>query len=173
MLVSPFVLPTENFCHKVLIISFRTHLLLPRSLELFVRFVLVCDRANATGLAACHVIIYQDLQRPSANIDMDSKNPFLKPFKGLKRRLTRGSRKREGKFGSESGREGRETDTEGSDTSRRNSQQHPRVEGVVESGPSREANSEGKAVQADPPTSAPSISHDEDPNGMWITFFQL
>ena len=99
---------------------------------------------------------------------MDSQNVFLKPFKKLKHRLTRGSRKRDGGSGSENNREGRETDVEGSEASRRNSNLHPEVEDAVESGPSREGNDDGdgkEVEQADPPTSTPSISCDKEPDG--------
>jgi hypothetical protein len=99
---------------------------------------------------------------------MGIRDSVSKPFKKLKHRLARGSRKRDGGSGSESNREGRETDVEGSEASRRNSNLHPEVEGAVESGPSREGNGgDGKRVgQVDPPTSTPSISHDKEPDRM-------
>jgi len=103
------------------------------------------------------------LRRPST--DMDSRNAFLKPFKKLKHRLTRGSRKRDGGSGSESNREGRDTGLDGNETSRSNSNLHPEVEDAVEIGPGREGNDGGgrKVEQADPPTSTSSISYDREP----------
>jgi len=123
-------------------------------------------KSKVTSLAACHVTIYDDRRRPNTN--MDSRNIFLKPFKKLKHRFKRGSRKRDGGSGSENIREERETDVEGSEASRRNSNLHPEVEGAVESGPSREGNDgDGRKVeQVDPPTSTPSISCDREPESM-------
>jgi hypothetical protein len=91
---------------------------------------------------------------------MDSRNPFLKGFKKLKRKLAGGSRKRDG-------RDGGEADIEGSEASRRNSQLHPEVEGV-ESGPNRERNDvDGGGVgQVGPPTSTSSIPHSGELDGM-------
>jgi len=79
----------------------------------------------------------------------------------------KGSRKRDGRSGSESNREGRETDVEGSEASRRNPHPHSEVdEGAVASGPSREGNDGdmGRVDQADPPTSTPSIPCDREPD---------
>ena len=69
---------------------------------------------------------------------MDLRKTLLKPFKKLKHRLRGGSRKGDGRSGSESGREGTETDIEGSDASQRGSHLHSEVEDVVESGPNQE-----------------------------------
>jgi len=105
------------------------------------------------------------LRRPSTN--MESRNVFLKPFKKLKHRLTRGSRKRDGGSGSGNNQEGGETDVEGSEASRRNSNLHPEVGDAIERGPSRGDNDgDGRKVeQADPPAITPSISCDKGPDG--------
>jgi hypothetical protein len=95
---------------------------------------------------------------------MDFRDSILKPFKKLKRRFAKGSRKRgEGP--------GREHDTEGSEPGQ-SSHQHPETEDVVESGPSQAENDgEGEnVVQVDPPTSTPSIDN-EKPNSERTKFF--
>jgi len=135
---------------------------------LFGRFTLVDDRMKVTSPATCHVLNHP--RRPRTG--MDPRN-FLKPFKKMKHRLARGSRKRDGRSGSE---HNRETDVEGSEASGRNSNLHSEVdEGAVESGPSLEGNDGGgrRVDQADLPTSMPSISCDREPDSMRTTFFQL
>jgi len=106
------------------------------------------------------------LRRPSTNMDP---RDLLKPFKKLKHRLVKGSRKRDGGSGSENNPEGRGTGVEGSETSGRNPTPRSEVnEGAVGSGPTREGNDgDGRRVdQTDPPTSTPSISRDREPNSM-------
>jgi hypothetical protein len=102
---------------------------------------------------------------------MESRNPFSKGFKKLKRKLAGGGRKRDGRSGSETDQGGRETDVE-SDASQRNSRLQPRVKDV-ESGPSREGNDVDREEvgRIDPPASTPSIPHRGEPNSMWIALF--
>jgi len=104
---------------------------------------------------------------------MDFRKSFSKSFKKLKGKLPGGSRKRDGRSGSEDSRKGREVDdVEGGEASQRNSYLSSEVSvvGAVESGPSREGiNMDGKKptlVDANPPTSAPLISHIGEPDGM-------
>ena len=89
---------------------------------------------------------------------MDSRNPFSKGFKKLKRKLAGGSRKQDGRSGSENVQDGREADVEGGEASQRNSRLHLEVEAVVESGLSREGNDvDGEEVgRVDPPVSTNS-----------------
>jgi hypothetical protein len=98
---------------------------------------------------------------------MDSKNPFSKGFKKLKRKLAGGDRKRDGRSGNETDQEGREANTESLQASQRNSRLQPEVEDV-ESGPSREGNDVGEEEvgRIDPPPSTPSIPHSGEPNSM-------
>jgi hypothetical protein len=98
---------------------------------------------------------------------MDSRNPFSKGLKKLKHKLAGGSRKRDGRPGSENDRGGREADVEGGEAIQRNSGLYPEV-GDVGSGPSREGDDvDGDGVgQAGPPTSTPSIPHSGEPNSM-------
>ena len=106
------------------------------------------------------------LRRPCTDMDPQS---LLKPFKKLKHRLARGSRKRDGGSGSESNRGERETNVEGSQASGRTSHLHSEVDGgAVGSGPSLEGNGgDGRRVdQAHPPTSTPSVPHDREPDSM-------
>ena len=93
---------------------------------------------------------------------MDFRGSISKPFKKLKQRLTKGSRKRKEKSGREDSREGGEHDTDASGTGQ-SSYLQPETEDVVESGPSREErDGDGKkVVQVNPPTSMPSISHSD------------
>jgi hypothetical protein len=104
------------------------------------------------------------LHRP--NTDMESRNPFSKGFKKLKRKFAEGGRKRDGRYGNETAQEGREANPE-SEASQRNSRLHLEVEDV-ESGPSREGNDVGEEEvgRIDPPTSTPSIPHSGEPNSM-------
>jgi len=111
---------------------------------------------------------------------MDFRKSFSKPFKKLKGKLQGGSRKRDGRSGSEDSRSGRELDVvEGGKASQRNSYLHSEVSvvGAVESGPSQEGiNVDGKEttpVDANPPTSAPPISHIGKPDGMWTISFRF
>ena len=109
---------------------------------------------------------------------MDLRKSFSKPFKKLKDKLLGGSRKRNGRSESEDSRKGRETGVTGGEASQRISFMHSEVsvDGVAESGPSREETDvEGKTaalVDVDPPTSAPSISRIGGPDGMWTTSFK-
>ena len=100
---------------------------------------------------------------------MDLQDSVLRPFKKLKHRLTKGSRKRKEISGREDNREAREHDTEGSETGQ-SSYLRPETKDVAESGPSREEKDgdSKKVVQVDPPTSTPSISHNDSgkPNSM-------
>ena len=81
---------------------------------------------------------------------MDIRDSISKPFKKLKRRFVKGSRKRvEGPQ--------REHDTEGSETGQ-SSRPHLETEDVVESGPNQMENN-GEGENADPPTSVPSIDN--------------
>ena len=85
-----------------------------------------------------------------------------KPFKKLKHRFKEHRRKQ--KEGSRSDNPGGgEYDTEGSETGQ-SSRLPPEVERMVESGPSGGKKDDGdkKAVQVDPPTSAPSIPTGDD-----------
>ena len=95
---------------------------------------------------------------------MDFRDSISKPFKKLKRRLAKGSRKRE------DGPE-REHDTEASEAGQ-TSHPHPETEDVVESACSQKGNDgEGEnVVQADPPTSTPSIDNGK-PNSERTKFF--
>jgi hypothetical protein len=95
---------------------------------------------------------------------MDSRNPFLKGFKKLKRKLA-GGRKRDGRSGSDNDLEGREADVEGGEASQRSSRPHPKVGGAG-IGPGQEGNEvDGKKVgQVNPPTSTPSIPRSTEPN---------
>jgi hypothetical protein len=95
---------------------------------------------------------------------MDSRNPFSKGFKKLKRKLAGGSRKQDGRSGSENDQEGREVDVGGGEASQRNSRLHLEVKDVVESGPSREGNDVGEKEvgRVDPPAS----THSGEPNSM-------
>lgn len=93
----------------------------------------------------------------------DLRGSILKPFKKLKHRLAKGSRKRKGESGGEDGRDGREHDTGGSETGQ-SSYLHPETEDVAEGGPSREEG-EGNSkevAQVDPPASMPSIPHNDN-----------
>ena len=100
---------------------------------------------------------------------MDLRESISKPFKKLRHRLAKGSRKRKEESGREDSREGREHDTEASEAGQ-SSYLHPEAEDEAESGPGREGkdgNSE-KVIQADPSISMPSISHSDSgkPNSM-------
>lgn len=83
---------------------------------------------------------------------MDFSDSISKPFKRLKRRLAKGSRKQEGP--------GREYDAEGGGTDQI-SRIHLETEDAVESGPSQKENyGEGEnVVQVNPPASTPSIDN--------------
>jgi hypothetical protein len=98
---------------------------------------------------------------------MDSRNPFSKGLKKLKRKLAGGSRKRGGRPGSEDDRGGREADVEGGEAIQRNSGLYPEVGGVG-SVPSREGEDVDRdgVGQAGPPTSKPSVPHNGKPNSM-------
>ena len=106
---------------------------------------------------------------------MGIRDSLSKPFKKLKNRLAEGIRRRKEGSRSDSHREGGETDIEESEADQ-SSHLHPETEGVAKSGPSREENDgEGeKAVEVNPPTSTPSISHSVSgkPNSMWTQFLQ-
>jgi len=97
---------------------------------------------------------------------MDLRDSVSKPFKKLKHRLTKGSRKRKEGSEGDKNREGKGTNVEGSGAGQ-SSHLHPETEGVATSGPSREENNGGggNIVEVNPPTSAPPISH-SDPNSM-------
>jgi len=103
---------------------------------------------------------------------MDVRKPFLRPFKKLKDKLQGGSRKRDGRSGSEDSRKGNEGDVGRGEASQGNSFSHPevRVEGAAESGSNRgESNIDGKKatlINANPPTSVPSISHIGEPDSV-------
>jgi hypothetical protein len=94
---------------------------------------------------------------------MDLRKSFSKPFKKARQKLAEVGRKRDRKSGSESNRGGREPGVGGSEASQRSSRLYLEAEDVVESGPSREGNDVGgdEAGLVDPPTSAPSISHQD------------
>jgi len=102
---------------------------------------------------------------------MDLQKSFSKPLKKLKDKLWGGSRKRDGRSGSEGSRKGGGVGVEG-EASQRDSLLHSEVsvEGAVESGPSGEGSNVGvkKAalVDVDPAASTPSISHIGGPDGM-------
>ena len=103
---------------------------------------------------------------------MDFRKSFSKPFKKLKDKLPGGSRKRDGRSGSEDGRNRREADVEGSEARQRNSHLHSEVDvgGAVNSGPSREeSNVDGKKpalVDANPLAATSSIPHIGEPESM-------
>ena len=101
---------------------------------------------------------------------MDLRKTLLKPFKKLKHRLRGGSRKRDGRSGSENDREGTETDIEGSEASQRGSHLCSEVEDVVESGLNQEGDLSDvkgkKPGQVDLPTSTPSIPPGGESRGM-------
>ena len=96
----------------------------------------------------------------------------MKPFKKLKDKLSGGNRKRGGRSESEETRKRSEVEVKGDEANQRNSFLHSEVgvEGVVESGPSREeSNVDGKKAardDVDPPTPAPLISNIGEPDGM-------
>ena len=125
-------------------------------------------RFVTTSPAICHLTTIQILHRH--NTDMDLRNSISKPFKKLKNRLAKGSRKRKEGSKGDNSQKGRETDVEESEVYQ-SSHLHPGTEDVAKSGPSREENDgEGKkGVQVNPPTSTPSISHGDSgkPNSMW------
>ena len=86
---------------------------------------------------------------------------ILKPFKKLKQRLAKGSRKRKEESGREESREGREHNADATEAGQ-SSYLRPETEEATESGPGREEKDgdSKKVVQIDPPTSTPgSISH--------------
>jgi hypothetical protein len=93
---------------------------------------------------------------------MDFQDSISKPFKKLKHRLAKGSRKRKEGSGREDSREGREHDTEGIEAGQ-SSHLHPETEDVVGSGASREEkDGDGKkVVQVNPPTSMPPVPHSD------------
>lgn len=97
---------------------------------------------------------------------MNLREWFLRPFKKAKQKLTGDRRKRDGGSESETDQGGGAVDVERSEASQRNSRPHSEVEGVVESGPSRERNviCGDKIGRVGLPTSAPSIPH--EPYGM-------
>jgi len=101
---------------------------------------------------------------------MDFRKSFSKPFKKLKDKLLRGSHKRDGRSGGEDSRRGSEVDVKEGEASHRNTFLHSEVsiKGAAKSGPSREESDvNGKKaalINADPPTSAPSIIG--EPNSM-------
>ena len=101
---------------------------------------------------------------------MDLRDSISKPFKKLKHRLRKGSRKQKEETGSDNNRGGRGHDTRGSEIGQ-SPHLHPQTEDVAESGPSREDQDgdSGEVVQVDPPTSTPSISYRDSgkPNSMW------
>ena len=71
-----------------------------------------------------------------------------------------GGRKQDGRSGRENDREGRETNAEGNEVSQKNSRIHSGLADVVESGPSREGNSNDvKGKEVDLPTPTPSNSN--------------
>ena len=110
---------------------------------------------------------------------MDFRKSLSKPFKKLKGKLPGGSRKRDGRSGSKDRRKGGEADVKGGEVSQRNSYLRSgfSVEGAVGGGPSGEgSNVDGKKVtliDADPPTSTPSISHIGEPDGTWTALFPV
>jgi len=103
------------------------------------------------------------------NADMDFRKSFLKPFKKLKGKLPGGSRQRDGRSGSEDGRNGRDVSVKGGGASQRNPYLHS-VEGAVEGGPNREGTNvdggEVVLVDVNPPTSAPLVSQVREPDSM-------
>jgi len=100
---------------------------------------------------------------------MDVRDSVSKPFKKMKNRLAKVIHKRKEGSRGDSRQEGGGTDVEESEVSQ-SSHLHSETEGAVKSGPSREENDGGggKAVEVNPPTSAPSVSHSDggEPNGM-------
>jgi hypothetical protein len=97
---------------------------------------------------------------------MDSRNPFSRGFRKLKHKLAGSHRERDGRS-SENDRGGRQTDVEGSETSQMNSRLHSEVEGVVESGPSREGNGVAEEVdQINPSLPTLSIPRSEGSGSM-------
>ena len=103
---------------------------------------------------------------------MDLRKSFSKPFKKLKGKLLEDRRKRDGRSGSEDGREGKEADIKRDEVNRRGSylRSDVSIEGVVGSGPSGEGSNVGgrevALIDVDPPTSTPSISHIGGPGSM-------
>jgi len=91
---------------------------------------------------------------------MGIRDSVSKPFKKLKNRLAEDIRKRKEGSRSDSHREGGETDAEESEVCQ-SSHLHPDIEGVAESGPSREED-DGEGENVNPPTSTPSISHTDN-----------
>jgi len=94
------------------------------------------------------------------NIIMNLRDSVSKPFKKLKYRLVEGIRKRKEGSRSDSHREEGETDVEESEADQ-SFHLHSETESVAKTRPSREENDGegGSAVQVNPPTSPPSISH--------------
>ena len=93
---------------------------------------------------------------------MDFRKSLSSPFKKLKHRLGKGSRKRDGKSEHKNDQEGGETDVEGSEASQRNSYMDSELGAVAKGGPNQERSSggvEGKKVdRVDPPTSSPLLN---------------
>jgi len=92
---------------------------------------------------------------------MDLRDSISRPFKNLKHRLAKGSRKRKEGSGREDGREWGEHDTEGG-AAGQSSRPDPETGDVAEGGHGRKENDDdSKRVKVDPPTSTPSILHGE------------
>lgn len=93
---------------------------------------------------------------------MDLRDSISRPFKNLKHRFAKGSRKRKEGSGREDGREWREHDTEGGEAGQ-SSRPHPETGGVAEGGRGREEHDDGskRVVQVDPATFTPLTLHGE------------
>lgn len=132
-----------------------------KATALLARFVPANGWAETTSSTIRH-----HQHRP--NTDMDPRNPFSKGFEKLKRKLSGGSRKQDGRSESKNDQDGREANAEGGEASQRNSRLHPVVEDAVESRPSREGNdvNEKEVDQVNPPTSRPSSPHSGKPDGI-------
>lgn len=89
---------------------------------------------------------------------MDLRKSFAKPFKTLKARLPRGSRKRDGRSGNEIDREDRAGDAEGSKARQQSPYLHPGIEDTTEGESHQEGSDiDGKRASLvdDPPTATP------------------
>lgn len=117
---------------------------------------------KTTSRAVCYLITVYILHR--RNTDMDLRDSISKPFKKLKHRLSKGSRKRKEGSGGEDIGDGREHDTEGRETDQSFHLPHPETGNVAETGLSQEKGEDNskEVVQVDLPTPTPSISHTDN-----------
>lgn len=99
---------------------------------------------------------------------MDSRDSFSKLFRKLEHKPADGSRKRDGRSASENHEEGREAGIGGNNDLRRGSRLRPGAGDAAKSEPNRERSDvdRGRVDRVDSTISAPSISHNDKPDGM-------